>query len=156
MWPWLRVCARCVDGGRTANARRVPDVDCVRHWNCVIYAINSARGQAHARFSSTVENITRYSWAHPAGCEHPVQAWPSHGCRFATARTPAAANRCHRAVWLFVLKAHHLADLVEQLELRIWNEPLARPGRRCFSNMESHLLQRTLWTMTFARFILPS
>jgi hypothetical protein len=39
MWLWVRVSAPCIDGGGTANARRVPDVDRVRFWNRVMYAI---------------------------------------------------------------------------------------------------------------------
>ena len=53
-----------------------------------------------------------------------------------------------------LLKAHHLADLVQQLELRIGNEPLTRSGRLCISNIEPHLLQKNLWTATLASFIL--
>lgn len=38
-----------------------------------------------------------------------------------------------------MLEAHHLADLVQQLELGIRNEPLTRSGRLCISNIEPHV-----------------
>jgi len=43
-WLWVRLSGACIDGVGTANARRVPDVDCVRYWNQVIYAINTRGG----------------------------------------------------------------------------------------------------------------
>jgi hypothetical protein len=39
-----------------------------------------------------------------------------------------------------IMLAHYLADLIQQLELRIRNEPLTRSGRLCISNIEPHLL----------------
>ena len=33
MWLRVRSCASGIDGGGTVNARRVPDVDCVKCWN---------------------------------------------------------------------------------------------------------------------------
>jgi len=40
--------ARCLDGVGTVQARRGPDVDCVRYWNRLIYAISTrGRGGAH-------------------------------------------------------------------------------------------------------------
>jgi len=41
MWFWVRLSARCIDGEAPANARRVPDVDCVRYWNRMIYVISA-------------------------------------------------------------------------------------------------------------------
>ena len=51
IWLWVGLSARCIDGGGTAQARRVPDVDCVKYWNGVIYVINSrTRRSAHYIF----------------------------------------------------------------------------------------------------------
>jgi hypothetical protein len=40
---WVRRSALCMDEGVTANALRALDVDCVRYWKRVTYAINSGR-----------------------------------------------------------------------------------------------------------------
>ena len=49
---------------------------------------------------------------------------------------------------------NHAEHLLQQLELRVRNEPLTGPGRLCISNIEPHLLQRNLRTATLASFIL--
>jgi hypothetical protein len=46
-WLGVRLSAPCMDGASPANARRVPDVDCVNHWNYCLCRLN-ARGQSGA------------------------------------------------------------------------------------------------------------
>ena len=41
----VRLSAPGIDGAGPVQARRVPDVDCVKYWNRVIYVINCATGE---------------------------------------------------------------------------------------------------------------
>ncbi len=41
-----------------------------------------------------------------------------------------------------VLESHYLADLVQQLKLRVGDEPLPGPRRLCPSNIQAHILQK--------------
>jgi hypothetical protein len=52
---------------------------------------------------------------------------------FCSKSTSFTRNRTHSINRSF--KAHHLADLLQQLELRIRNEPLSRPRRLASSNI---------------------
>ena len=45
-----------------------------------------------------------------------------------------------------MLKTHHLADLVQQFEFRIGNEPLPRQGRLFSFNIRDPVSYKQLWT----------